>query len=1144
MKTEDFLDILEQRQLVSESILNQLRAKVEKGDHRVTPKSVLKYLVKKDLVTQAQARALLNSTLDVNPRTESSILGLSPLPEETAEPSRPKAKKPSASPPPEEPEEEEIATLAPIEEETARKSKKSAKKSSSKKNSREPVSAIPEEPVTSSLDDLGDSELDATQDTAFSEPAATGGKWKKKKAKESEWDSSLLLLGGGGLVLLLLTGAVVGFLLYREDADAILAEAAEYFEGGSYTQAIKQYERFVEGFPNHPEYSTGRVKLGMARLWKASNTTSDYEGALATAQEVLDNIEDEEAFQTEAQRDLASLLPKIAAGLAQQAEQAEAPERIAELVQKANTALALCANTKYIPKSLRNEVAINEVELTLQRVERAREEQQQLGVALEEIESALQGGEIADAYAVHKQVVEDYPGLINNKQLAEKVKEISAAEAEVVRFHAESKDALTTEHESPIVASLALASKSGSPAENISGNVAVRIDGALYSLAASDGSVNWHRFVGIAPEAPPVAALDGSVLIVDVEHRELCKLDSESGKLVWRFPLEHELSQPTIIEERIFLGDASGKLHVLDLETGRREGYVQFSQPLSVPPTLGTNGRLLYVVGEQSSLYTISLDDFSCRAVFYMGQSKASVRVSPEMLLDNIALAINTGITTSTLRLLQTDSEGIPTEIVATKRLEGLVRTRLLVDGRRLAVLTNEGQVMIYEVSTRNGSISLIEVANREPDRGPPIDRFGLLQKGHVWMAGMELNKLAILPTENRLPVRDLEKDYSGDTFDHPLHLVDDLLIHVRRPGEEAGAVVGAMQTESGQEVWQTSLAVPLAGTPSVNPEELRIHAISANGAGYSLDRQAMARRVQDEAQPLRRGSHKLPTLTSAIAFEQGAMVAASTGRASALYFRPDPEQSSSRTIELPTPLSSEPIAWENRLVAPTKVGQVFLYSLDGTQLGSPFQPALEQNSEIDWLRPAVYGEGEESRLVISDGHQNIYLLRYQHEPREHLEGETQSDIAGAALNTPLAVLNNWVCAGTVEGGLARFELPALDRLPDISVGGEIVWGPFSVDQQVVFATASDELIAVDTAGEVLWRQPFAHGPPAGTPLPAEGELLVLWREGGLSRIGSDGQEVAFIDIAPPTRWGPVRFRNRLVIASATGTLFVVNSPE
>ncbi|NOY29145.1 MAG: PQQ-binding-like beta-propeller repeat protein [Planctomycetes bacterium] len=1128
MKTEDFLDVLEQRELVPSTVVDSIREKVQRGQHRITSKSVLKFLVKRELITRRQAKQLLETTLTVTDHAESSILGMVPMPKISAE-EKPR-KKPAAK--------EEIPTLAPVE----------------------PVNAEPVEEATEQ-DDLGDfvsdsisavgtsslSELSAESDSleaASTEGEGAGKKSKKKQKKKNEWDSPLILLGGGGLVVLLVVGVIFFVLLNRENAEEVLGEASEYFDGGSYTQAISQYEKFVENFPRHAQISAAKVRLGMAQLWKATSSDSRYSEALETAQRVLEELEDEPDFPS-AQRDLASLLPKIAQGLANQAEQANEAETVTPLLEQTKIALALCANTKYILKKFRNETVLEEIGQTVLRVERGQEQKKRLGTSLVEIQVALDSQDTATAYSIHRKLLEAAPGLLHNEVLAAKVKEISAAEKLEVKFVAETKSAETLPRPSKVVATLTLAEKRGKPATGVEGTLAVRVDGAVYGIHAEDGALLWRKFVGFDAESTPLALPGGDVLVVDATHHELLRLHGSTGELVWRLAFKGPILRPTIAGEQLLVVESSGKLHVVEAASGNFSGYVQFSQSLPVPPTVNKRGTRIYLLGGHSSLFTLSAKDFSCQGVFYLGHEQGGVSTPVAAVLNKVVAAVNTGIATSQLQVMAADRDGLPTEITTTRRQNGLINTRLLVAGRRLVTLTTSGQISVYEVGAETGDQALTLLASRDPESGPPTARFGQLHEGHIWAAGMRLNKLEILPTGNRLPIRNLDQDYLGDTFDHPLQSVGKLLVHVRRPADRAGAIVAAMEPAAGKALWETELAVPPAGAPAIDAEGKRIIAATASGATYVLDRQSISRRVQDQATRLSKSSRAIRPLTENADLGKGRLAIASVGTKTLLHFRPASSKGQLRAISLAGPASTAPILWRDGFVVPTQVGQVFLFgSEDGKQLGSPFQPPLAPGAKYDWLTPAVFGSGETSRLVLSDGVEKIYLIAQRTEPKPHLAAEAEAEVGASPLNTRLAVVGNLVCAGTADGRLAHFQLPSLEASEPIDLGSQIEWGPFSVGNRVLFATDSNELVCLDEQAQISWRQPLAHGRPAGTPLDDSGAVLLLWQEGGISRLDlSDGTEANHVALDHPVVAGPVPFGNRLVLSSYDGTLLVVERP-
>jgi len=281
MTNDDFIDLLDQKRLVPTNLARQLRAKAA-SDQRITPRSILKYLVKKEIVSRAQAKELLETTLTVSAKAESSILGLAPLPD-MPEPQSGRREKPSKPAAP------ERAAPKPVEP-PPRPAAARAEPPPRVVDEPELIMAQPlfAETAIQALDPFADAaghdvglEDDASADAKRKAGSKKKTKRSAKERKKSEWDSPLLLLGGAGLAALVVAGVVIYYLLIRENADAILAEGNKFFEAGNYTQAIHQYERFVENYPSHEDYSAGKVRLGMSRLWQATEGTSRFDNALS-----------------------------------------------------------------------------------------------------------------------------------------------------------------------------------------------------------------------------------------------------------------------------------------------------------------------------------------------------------------------------------------------------------------------------------------------------------------------------------------------------------------------------------------------------------------------------------------------------------------------------------------------------------------------------------------------------------------------------------------------------------------------------------------------------------------------------------------------------------------------------------------------
>ena len=403
-----------------------------------------------------------------------------------------------------------------------------------------------------------------------------------------------------------------------------------------------------------------------------------------------------------------------------------------------------------------------------------------------------------------------------------------------------------------------------------------------------------------------------------------------------------------------------------------------------------------------------------------------------------------------------------------------------------------------------------------------------------------------MLPTGNRLPVRNLDRDFQGDIFDAPLQVVGDLLIHVRHPAGRSGTIVAAMNPSSGQSLWETELAVPPAGPSGVDLVGKRIVAATSSGATYLFDRKSMARRVLDQPASLAASGTLEHSLTDSIDLGQGRLAIGASDAKVVLHFQPSASPNPLQAIALPGPASSGPVLWDDGFVVPTQVGQVFLYdNQTGKAWGSPFQPALTPDTKYHWLAPAVYGAGEGSRLVVSDGLESLYLVARIAEPQPHLASEAVAEVGASPLVTRLAVIGDLVCAGTADGHLARFQLPSLKAGTPVDLGGQIQWGPFLAGDRILLATETKELLCLDASADVLWRQKLLHGGLTGQPVLDGDSIFVLSQEGGLSRlVASDGTEAAYVQLDHPVVAGPIPFAKRFILSSYDGTLLIVDRPK
>jgi outer membrane protein assembly factor BamB len=1197
MSAERFIEILEQHELVSDRLLEKLRKNVSEAGGSLSATALAKFLVQKKHLSQLQALEVLrdlsdedtsdfeSATLEEVPAESSSQESSSePEADEGTEdfqddssifaplftskkgkksksrrrpadggtdPGRPKVDKDAKAPPPK-PAKPSLIGLAPVQNLETLSASKASEKIHAKLTDDPLVADVNLAAGSSALRSPssilragrvaeGRSEKEgARQLAAQSRRYEKKRRKKKSKGKKSEWDSPLILAGGGALALLVLCALLVTWMLNWESGDEQLQQARMSRDDGSYTQAISHYEHYLEKFQRHSERSQARVELALVRL-RQTTESGNFPLALDVARDELAAIEDEDKFG-EAHYELAALLPRIAGGLADRAEGASDPETAAEAVESANAALMLCSNTKYVPKSLRDETELGNVQRTLDRVARRQKSYQELQHTLQSMDEANAAG---DTRAVYKQLVEEHPELDADPQLAAMLVKTSAAERDGIRFVVDEQKADTTERPVPWTAALAVAHRvrQGAGAGG-AGAACVRVDGAVYALDAATGQVLWRKYVGFGAAAAPIS-VGNDVLVVDVDEQELMRLEARTGKLRWRQAFGEPIADPLAVGGRIYVAAESGRLYVVDANSGVRMGYLQFAQPLRVAPVVDRGGKWLYLTGDHSSIYTISLSDLTCLGVYYLGHLSGSVRVPPAHLQDKLAVLENDGVETSRLHLLALDEAGAISGSETERRLTGLAAAPPLVDGRRLAVITDRGQIEVFEVSDGKAAAALIPVATRTPTSQRPLVRHVAMADGHFWVGDTRLTKYGVLSTGNRLPVEEIDDNYVGATFDHPFQLIGTTLVHVRRLANRAGVAVAAVDTERGQTLWETDLAVPPAWSPIVDASSRALAVANANGFVFRIGPEQLRSRVQDEALEASSAPSRPPSLTAGVDLGGGrAAFTAATASDALLLYDPSQQNIPLHWVTLPSRLACEVSPFGSGVLVPLEVGQVFFLDPgSGRPLATPYQPRLQPRLTVPY-RPAAEVSSEAGQFVITDGREKIFLVSKVDQPQPHLSAVTEAMVGPYPIVSPIVVSQDMAWAVTEGNQLIRFRLPSLEPAGETDLRVEIIAGPFRAGAQLLLVTADERLLAVTADGAIAWSVPLELGDLAGPPLATDDGIYLAYRSGIVERRApADGQVIGQLNVLQPLAAGPVRFMDRVVLSAHDGTLLVVDQP-
>jgi outer membrane protein assembly factor BamB/TolA-binding protein len=1139
MTNDEFLARALEQGVLSEDRVAKLRAQIAKSPKPVSTKALAKHLVDGNILTFAQAKALLAVPVPVEPvgpaadAEQLEMLELEPLEEskpETPQPAGAETAKPATQRTP--------ASLAPAA------SSNSLVDELSEFGSPAPVGASP-------LDLLSSTAATATDGGALLDKPkrrGLGGMFagkepKKRKPGESEWDSPLLFIGGGALLFMLLLGGGVYFLYVRGNSDQQFSLAEKDYREGAYTQAIAKYTQYLDKFPNDTHASKATVYRGLAKLRQATEHGSNYSHALEVAQSVVREIENEKDFH-EARPEFQTLFPGIAEGLAKEAVEQKDSEGIKKKLDEAEKALTLVMNTNYVPKSNQPVQKITSIREVMAIATRELDRETELTKTLEAMREAAKGRDIAAAYGFRKNLLKSYPDLQDNKLLAEAVLSIAEGEKGAVQRSKDLRNAETGELPSPVVAQVAVATRLVATQETSGPVAAVLVRGAVYTFDSGNGKLLWRRYVGSDATTPPVALgsdADADLLLIDSSSQALLRVAAKSGELVWRQPLGERISGAAMAGKQLVLSTQSGRVLAIDADTGKAMAAVTLPLGARLAAGYAPTQDRIFQVGEQSTVYVLDRN-LTCQQAFYLGHELGAVAVPPLVLPQHLVVAENRGAKSCVVYVLSLGEEGTIGEIEQKFEMPGHILTPPAYVDRKLVFMGDGGHIKVMGVNPSNLEQPLADLADQAAARGEtPRMRHLHVNAGDLWIADNHLARYTVQSAAGRLLPSPIEDEYENATFDQPLLALGTTLIHARNPVGTPYVLVSGTKLEDGAKIWETQVATPPAGAPMVRED--RVALVTMTGDLNPIAAEELKQGVynspasQESKKPgslLLSAEVRLNDSTTVYAAQRDAekILVVTSGNGQAW---------DSRILDLPGLLACPPASLGRGLIVPTKIGQVFWLNLaNGKPVSAPFQSQVSVGSETAWTTPAATADGKE--LLITDG-TKLFRVILSREPTPHLEAAATSPEHTEPLVTPVAVTGSIAAVADNRGMLFPYQLPSLEAATPLDLGGEVAWGPFSIEDHVLLCTVNDELICLSSTGSVAWRRSLEHGPLAGSPRFVDDHFLAIARNGYLVRFAvADGAAQGVIRVKQPLVAGPVKLGSNWLVVTDDSTVLVVNA--
>ena len=912
---------------------------------------------------------------------------------------------------------------------------------------------------------------------------------KRPEEPKTVWDSFKIYGYIAIIVLLLLTLVAGWWILGREDADAYIARANDAYDNQNYPAAQKAYMTFLDLFgEEHQHSSLSRTRVTMTQLYKAAEFKQEPEQAVDLAKLELPSIAEEEGMNEE-RGNLAQLLVDIAKNLASAAGRAKDTPRKQELLAKLDEQRELMANAVYMPASMRTtlEAQILAVEEDRARVERDINRNISLDAAEASMTDSLGEKDTKAAYDIRTALLRDFPDLRENERLVKLILEASEIQQGLVESSAnipEVSDGLADEGE---VDSVLLTTLAGTVAPELRGvTLYFRAGGSILAFDGENGKLRWRKFVGYSKELPPLRLEDG-VLLSESSTLEVLRCSEDDGSVLWRTKVGEPFGPPISDGDEIYVSTDSGRVICLDVETGEAKWVQQIPQNLDVAPGVDDRAKRAYVVGDHSNLYLLNTRDGACLESFYVGHEPGTVSVPPVPLLGHVFVIVNAGSDYANLRVIRTDETGGQLKQTQSFRLAGNVRVPPIVQGRRLIVLTDLGEVVVYDIEPTAERDQVTEAAKLPPFYDQPTPTQMAVGRSQMWITGTRIGRYELQINTGRV-IRDWLK-HEFDTFIGEPYSTDDALVYARVLRGTSAIRVTAANPKTGEEIWRTDVGVPVA-LLTVPPGSDDLHSITTQAALFNIDSESEQVGATDG--PIENPGKK----SVAIRFEnpiaidenRSLMLNQVDGQSIIVY---EPERELGMLRQLTIYFSSgKPrdggLVAGGGLFLPLDNGRAVLVDWrTGKAIGTPFQPASDPNKTVNWTN-SIRLPSDPDQVVLADSRRKMYRLRVGDRIRELASADLEFDLLDQIAGVDSTVVA--ATAGPASDFVVGFDIVSLKPKFKTLLDGRVVWGPVAVGDIGLYQTDDSVLRGIDAEGKSLFQIPLPGGLPVGKPVMSDGK--------------------------------------------------------
>ena len=1169
MSPSELLEKLEALGTIDERVLSKIRRQVENPGKVVKVSAVLKFLVKNDQLTEAQARELHKESktpseaeappapvktaddFEVTEEPEDNDHDTGDLIGGVNEDDVP-APEPEPEPEPEIVEPEVIAEIEPepVESPPPSKPKRSRKKKKAPKA--EPEVLVDDQFPAAGFDDQTALDMDAGFADEPAAPADGKGRgFQGKLDKSNQWATKWLYIGFGVLATILIFTGVLWLAVSGVTAEDLYTAAQENFKKQSYQGAVTQFDEYIEKYPSHKNVDDARATRAQAVL-RTAYDSSRWDEVLKRAEIELPPLADGDYKNSKLpsiRNDLSVMLPSSLRHITFDATELTKVEDMKAAKQQIELFEKTVDNPVYIPPSFRKRPGtakvLDEIANNIKVLDGHIEKEQDYAKSLVEIKQLADEGKTDNAFKQFRTLTRNYGDLSSRPALQTLMLDVSKRESDLVQPVSIDAPVSQSPARSAISRTVVLGSKSGTPVPGLKGEVlSFLAEGSIYGVDASDGLIVWRQFVGYQTTIGPQSLEDGSLIVVDGQRNDLLRLDHRTGEILWRTEIGMPMLAPNISGQRVTVTTTDGHVINVNAQSGQVTAAVKLPQTANAPATGSERDPFIYQTGNYSNLYVLSGDDLSPREVFYVGHEKNAVAIPPYLWSGYVLVAVNSGEDCDLLVLKPTaDGLGLTLVQLIPRITNGPITIPFQRYGRWLFVISDNGEMRLLELDAANETNPVRTLASDLLDNRDGHKLFGLTEGNNLWVASKGIVRYRIkraLGKFNRAT-----SDEPTDIFIAPMQTIDDNLLYVRRRLDSAMLSVSLVDKESLKPLWRTDFGGALAGSPVITDNGLL--AFNNQGDAFELGSKNLE---TGTASDVIRSSDIVENLRFKDLFnlEAGIALTGPKGRSSAIYF--DTSKTKTRLLEMEPPADTpacRPLAMGETLIIPSEQGQVTRVDpTNGRMVGTPFQPPIKPNTKTQWFDPIAIGQ---DKFALTSAHADgsndgaLYLLDTSSDAR--LVEVATWQPTGRFTSGPV-MLNDSLYVVVRDGSSDSIVSLSVGNKIEVqetaSLDGKCVAGPWVVGDRVLMLLDTDQLVSIAPPMSPEWSIGSPNQKFAFPPTMTGGQIMLGFQNGLLVWLDpATGNISNQKDLGQPIEGIPMLKDNKLYFGGLDGTVHEVD---